>query len=432
MATRKQLDAYSASTTALRKSCVNAVHRQLREYLTENPQANIVEIRKWAIAMMGRLCEDYSLSASAVAADFYEELTAEAAQEYAARVDYDAIDRAVRYQATKLVNKNKAGFVEGCARYLGEVAVNQTVNRTMINQVILGNKARKRYRARATAVRWFRVPGGPEPCTFCAMLASLPNGYLTEESAGGKDPDHFHSGCKCKVVPAKTADEIEGFEPAEYESIWRRFREIDSYGLPRAQSKALKYAHLDRVRPQGGAVQQEPTEFADALESAIKSAWNGFTKNKTGANYSETVANFVELLGDEYGATWECKTTVNTAGTVVYARPNGDELWVACKLAKRERYLAFLPADQSYMPDVETATGFAEIKCPSSANKVSARLRHAKEQLETQGDGTKTTYLGLHRMTEISRARAIAADLVSSGQAANVQCVLSGGEIEEP
>lgn len=433
MATREQLAAYSASSDALRKSAVGAVHKQLKAYLGENPTATVSEIREWAKAMLGELCERYSVSAEAVASDFYEELTGAPAQASASLVDYDAIDRAVRYQASKLVDGRKADFIDGCARYLGEVAVNKTVNRSMINQVILGKRkrGRKRYRGQS-GIRWFRVPGGAEPCTFCVMLASRKDGYTSKESAGGTDPDHFHSGCKCKVIPANSAAEIEGFDPDEYGAIWARFREIDSYGLPRAQEEALKYAHLDRVRPQGGRVQQQPIDFADALESAARSAWSSFAKDKTIANYQGTVANFIGLLASEYGVEWECKTSVNAAGTTVYARPNGDELWVASKLAKKERYLAFLPADQSYTPDVETSTGFAEIKCPSSASKVSARLRHAKVQLEARSDGLKTTYLGLHRMKDVSRARAIAVDLAESGQAVNVQCVLSNGGIEEP
>lgn len=399
MATRKQLDAYSAATSALRKSCVNAVHKQLKDYLKKNPQANIVEIREWGKAMMGELCESYSLSAQAIAADFYEELTSEAAQKSPAYVDYDAIDRAVRYQATKLVNKNKAGFVEGCARYLGEIAVNKTVNQTMINQVILGKKSRKRTKSRGGDIRWFRVPCGPEPCTLCVMLASRKDGYLTYESAGGKDPDHFHSGCKCKVVPAKTADDIEGFDPDEYLSIYRHFELIDSYGLPRAQEEALKYAHLDRVRPQGGAVQQSQGEYADALEEGIQSALKAFRKQKTRESYDETVGRFLELLGDEYGIELSGENFVNQRGKVVGADPNGEELWVAVQARMSGQFL--YAATEHKCPDMRTDTGLlVEFKTPKAEGKINRLLCDAARKYDSYPDETRSAIISLLRIPD--------------------------------
>lgn len=77
--------------------------------------------------------------------------------------------------------------------------------------------------------------------------------------------------------------------------------------------------------------------------------------------------------------------------------------------------MKFLPSDEDVVPDVEASSGHAEIKCPSSAKKTSARLRHAKAQLDVMGSGEKTTYLGLQNINDVDRAWAIAADVQSEG-----------------
>lgn len=60
-------------------------------------------------------------------------------------------------------------------------------------------------------VRYARVPVG-ETCAFCLMLASLGPWYLSEESAGAYDPDHFHSHCDCEVVAYTDMEDIDGYQ----------------------------------------------------------------------------------------------------------------------------------------------------------------------------------------------------------------------------
>lgn len=431
MVSRSQLDSYAVSSDALRKSAQKAVHNQLAVYLEKNKHASVAEVREWAKALMQELCESYSISADALCADFFEELTGEPASGGAGGaydyVDRDAIDRAVRYQAAKLSNGNTAGFVEGCARYLGEIAVNKRLNRAMITQVV-GSSKRGRQSKGKGGIRWFRVPGGPEPCTFCVMLASRKDGYLTEESAGGVDPDHFHSGCKCKVVPARSADEIEGFDPGEYLAIYERFKEIDSYGLPRVQEEALKYAHLDRVRPQGGRVQQTQEELVEALEKARVNAWKSFAKEKTPASYENTVVRFVKLLGEEYGCSLECESYANDRGTVVYANPSGDELWIATRTVATEKKMTFLAQDRSFVSDVMTTSGVAEFKAPRSIGKVSRRLAHASEQIAASGGVEGSVYLStLYLGDEEARAIEIAERFVSNGTLPTINVIDRAG-----
>lgn len=230
----------------------------------------------------------------------------------------------------------------------------------------------------------------------------------------------------------KSVELVDGVSPKELREWSKRLKKIDGYGLPSFQEDALKHACLDRLDAQTGGQRRASSELSELFEAARRDAWNRFAKEKTERNYEETFGRFVRLLGEEYGATWECGSTRNVGGTAVYANPNGDELWVAAKVSSYERSLKFLPSDQDVVPDVETSSGYAEIKCPSSAKKTSARLRHAKAQLDAMGSGGKTTYLGLQKINDVDRARAIAADMQSEGSAVNVWCILPDGQVVRP
>lgn len=58
--------------------------------------------------------------------------------------------------------------------------------------------------------KWARVPVG-ETCAWCLMLASQGAWYLSEESALGVDPGHYHDGCDCKAVYHAAPEEISGY-----------------------------------------------------------------------------------------------------------------------------------------------------------------------------------------------------------------------------
>ena len=90
-------------------------------------------------------------------------------------------------------------------------------------------------RDRERGARFARVPMGGEACGFCIMLASRGFVYHTEETAG--EFDHFHSSCRCKVVPGFPTMEryvrngvrvsrgldpsVEGYDPDLYYDMWK-------------------------------------------------------------------------------------------------------------------------------------------------------------------------------------------------------------------
>lgn len=65
--------------------------------------------------------------------------------------------------------------------------------------------------------KFARVPLGGDSCEFCRMLASRGFAYNSERSAGKLDPDHYHDGCRCRVVCSWEKDPIiDGMSEEDY------------------------------------------------------------------------------------------------------------------------------------------------------------------------------------------------------------------------
>ena len=429
MISAAEFAAYNREVARIGDRAAADVESAVLSWCRSHEGATVAEKREAAKLIMEGFVQGYDDVAAEFAAQWYDRR----AEQGGARLDQavtmttyrpDSVDAVARYQAKKLAKGGDAAFAKACGEFARDDAFRS------LNETISANVGRDKEKG----VRFARVPTGLETCTFCLMLASRGAVYHTRKTAG--EFKHFHRRCDCKVVPSfeddPDAELVEGVRPKEMYELCKRFKEIDGYGLPRLQEDALKHACLDRLDARTGGRRRASSEPSELFEAARRDAWNRFAKEKTERNYEETFGRFVRLLGEEYGATWECGSTRNVGGTAVYANPNGDELWVAAKISPYERSLKFLPSDQNVVPDVETSSGYAEIKCPSSAKKTSARLRHAKAQLDAMGSGVKTTYLGLQKINDIDRARAIAADMQSEGSAVNVWCILPDGQVVRP
>lgn len=429
MISSAEFAAYNRAVARIGDKAASDVESSVLAWCRANGSATVAEKREAAKLIMDGYIQGYDDIAAEFAAEWYEhraQKSGVALDQAITMTTYkpESVDDVARYQAKKLAKGGDAEFAKACGEYARNDAFRS------LNETIIANVGRDRDKG----ARFARVPTGFETCTFCLMLASRGAVYHTRKSAG--EWKHFHRGCDCKVVPSferdPYAEVVEGVKPRELYELYKQFKEIDGYGLPRIQEDALKHARLDRFGAQAGGQQRPSSELSEIFETARRDAWNRFAKEKTERNYEETFGRFVRLLGEEYGATWACGSVRNVGGTTVYANPNGDELWVAAKISPYERSLKFLPSDQDVVPDVETSSGYAEIKCPSSAKKTSARLRHAKAQLEAMSSGEKTTYLGLQKINDVDRARAIAADMQSEGSAVNVWCILPDGQVVRP
>lgn len=429
MISAAEFAAYNRAVAKIGDRAASDVETAVLAWCRAHEGATVAEKREAAKLIMEGFVQGYDDVAAEFAAQWYDDL----AERNGARLRQavtmttykpKSVDEVARYQAKKLVKGGDAAFARACGEYARNDAFRS------LNETIISNVGRDKDRG----VRFARVPTGFETCTFCIMLASRGAVYHTRKSAG--EFKHFHRHCDCKVVPGfeddPDAELVEGVNPEELRDLYVRFKEIDDCGLPRIQEDALKHACLDRFAAQSGRQRIPSSELSEIFEAARRDAWNRFAREKTEQNYEATFGEFVRLLGGQYGATWECGSIRNIGGTAVYANPNGDELWVAAKISPYERFIKFLPSDQDVVPDIQTSLGYAEIKCPTSAKKISARLRHAKAQLEAVGSGEKVTYLGLQKVNDVDRARAIAADMQSGGTAVNVWCILPDGQVARP
>lgn len=100
--------------------------------------------------------------------------------------------------------------------------------RNAARQEVIGNLDRD---ARGNGKAGYaRVPVG-ETCAWCFMLASLGYYYRSYESAGGLDPDHYHKGCDCVVVPYSEPGSISGYSDYErYVDMYERANEARKSG----------------------------------------------------------------------------------------------------------------------------------------------------------------------------------------------------------
>ena len=99
-----------------------------------------------------------------------------------------------------------------------EEMLDELVSESLINEsrdVVMNNMranevADWRLSGSQARTRYARVPIG-ETCAWCIMLASLGPWYLSYETAGGYDPDHFHDHCDCEVVASTDMEDIDGY-----------------------------------------------------------------------------------------------------------------------------------------------------------------------------------------------------------------------------
>lgn len=83
-------------------------------------------------------------------------------------------------------------------------------------------------------------------CPFCQMLASRGFVYLSEMSAGGIDPDHYHDDCRCQVVPSwEESPRVEGYDRHDYIDGYEKYLEQD-HSKHEAKLKATRKNRYDQ------------------------------------------------------------------------------------------------------------------------------------------------------------------------------------------
>lgn len=111
--------------------------------------------------------------------------------------------------------------------------------------------------------RWCRVPVG-DTCAWCMMLASQGAWYLSEESALGASPDHYHEGCDCKAVYHADAESIQGYSDlVKYKTM---YYDADNYRRANASGRE-KYPEELSDRVNAAKARHELLEEKKQLEA---------------------------------------------------------------------------------------------------------------------------------------------------------------------
>ena len=425
MISAAEFAAYNREVARIGDRAASDVESSVLAWCRSHEDATVAEKREAAKLIMEGFVQGYDDVAAEFAAQWYDHR----AEQGGARLEQavttttyrpDSVDAVARYQAKKLAKGDDAAFAKACGDFARDDAFRS------LNETVLANVGRDK----GKGVRFARVPTGFETCTFCLMLASRGAVYHTRKTAG--EFKHFHRRCDCKIVPGfgddPDAELVEGVRPKELHKLYKQFREIDGYGLPKAQADAVKAAACRA----SGLSGKECAAYADVLDAAISSVSKEFrAKGRSPASYDETVGRLLGLLGKQYGISLSGSREPGTKGKTVFALPDGNEVWAMLEAMDAGDEVVFLPQERDMVPDVRTSKGYAEIKTPRSIRKVADRLKHASEQLDAIGSPDGDVYLSLLRLeSEERRAIDVAQRFVDDGTIENIHVMRGDGTIE--
>ena len=411
MISRNEFDAYNLAVEQIGNKAASDVESSVLNWCRQNPDASVAEKREAAKLIMEGYVQGYDDVASEFAAEWYDHRT----KSEGIRLDQaitmtvyspEKTDAVARYQARKLTKGGDAAFAKACGEYARNDAFRS------LNETIIANVGRDRDKG----ARFARVPTGFETCTFCLMLASRGAVYHTRKTAG--EWKHFHRRCDCKVVPSfeddPLAEVVEGADPRELYDLYKQFKEIDGYGLPRVQENALKAACADAAGAEVFSRARSDRDLAACFDAGVKDAVKRFRKSKTVDSYDVTVNAYLSLLGDAYGIELAGERYVNSNGKCNGADPNGEELWIAVKARLSGTYLYASHEHRSV--DFATENGLVEFKTPRSIRKVNDLLVNASKKFDAYPGEKKAAVISLLRLPNAEeRALSAAANFTKDG-----------------
>ena len=226
--------AYNRAIKLQGDAAERSTRQALLAFMKESPQASVEEIREFSIRVLQAAGDLYGNACSMAALSLQEEIAAEFGSArpklggWLYEPDFESIEKTARYQICKLIEGDRAGFVDGiaeAARFYAERGANATMSQTARKQAE-GSRKGRRKGAETAGVRFARVPQGPTTCEFCLMLASRGFVYLSQESAG--EFDQFHVHCDCRIVPGYPGMELEGYDPDLYYDMWKHPERYES------------------------------------------------------------------------------------------------------------------------------------------------------------------------------------------------------------
>ena len=167
-----------------------------------------------AAAILSETCKAYTDMSAAITAQYYAGIrsASKVKSKYQAQAvsGYDA--DSVFSAAISILNEAQEGYATVSAvELLSNVANREIKNASdyCVRQNVRRDPAKPRYAI---------VPNG-DACAFCQMRASL--GY----TYGDEDAAHSHDHCTCMATPVFGNEEIEGYNPKEYEDKYDKAEE---------------------------------------------------------------------------------------------------------------------------------------------------------------------------------------------------------------
>ena len=251
---RRWIDNYANALESLSDKAKAGLSAELAALDWDRP---VADVREELVPIMQAWCGVSAETASLLGAEFYQGLrndtplrTRYVAEPAGSGYSDDCIEGAVHAIVQPLAERGQEGVsqvVSGLLERLGYEV------KSAAGETVFENGRRDPER-----VRYARVPRGsksyPSGCPFCQMLASRGFKYLSELTAGGDDPSHYHDSCQCMVVPGFGEDpRAEGYDPHDYDE---GYQEWLNRGLPE-EVQDSSAVHETRMRSVSG-----PTSFS--------------------------------------------------------------------------------------------------------------------------------------------------------------------------
>lgn len=243
-------------------------------------------------------------------------------------------------------------------------------------------------------VKFARIPRGsksyPNGCPFCQMLASRGFVYRSKLTAGGIDPDHYHSDCQCMVVPGWDGASVEGYDPRDYDEGYQEYLDQDhsKHEAHVAETQRNRYdveGHLksgdgNRV-DEKGALTDEDRALIRSKRTAAGNETRKADRSRMFFNLGVTENEWKAMSEEEQAALLGAKAsnTANDGITITFPRSVGadthrDEVRIPRRLTGLDHDI-FVPLARGY-----NITGAHKIAGAGHPDPIHSELDSLKEE----------------------------------------------------
>nr|WP_314638676.1 hypothetical protein [uncultured Olsenella sp.] len=262
-----------------------------------------------------------------------------------------------------------------------ETRVREAVRGIARDQVRRMANSTMRYNAARDGRRYARVPLGGETCGFCTMLASRGFVYRSAKTAG--EGNHYHSDCRCKVIPGFEGMTVEGYDPGEYARRYYESLQLTPRGSVdiRATVRAMDRRNYHVIRESRNARRRELYAMgkvpARAAEDLTLRGWKD--------DAVKTAVNLVDV---------ESKSYAVAVRSAFGGEPVGD---VAVDDARRIlRHRSGTLREDLYLYDVTDGRRLDSVTDSKGKQEVTASERMVRRARQAVGEGHGIAFMHNH------------------------------------